>query len=501
MRNVYVMAKSHSNRDRNLCSPKTSIDENLTYEPLKPIHLATSNGSYDTLQNVQNAEKNHQNNLCGNRKQGDCNKEHNQIYERFTNERGINQNIYDSTHTDAAYVSGNFVSSTTKSGLCYNQNTYCYTNTAEIEQDNYYSELQKQNSRSSDLYEIADGKQLNLTHCTVPGKLLLINDKKQTTFVGQLGKRCACFVIGFLLGGVIAGVSVFMLLKTNSQDLEKYNIQTQVLNNISGCEWDTWSSWTKCSVSCGNGTQYRERQQNRTLHTCNDKADNDTRTCTNNNCQGKRVLLDMTFDPSSLNANRYLSRDNTILSSQRSSQTPKGSPGRGALQKYSGVIADQCFGNRRKIYYRVFYSYTLKTVLSNTNLILEIGLSQRDQIDQSDFVGNVQEKGWSFALARCGSSNNICLRAKHLRTLKVNDLFSGNSVGLQKNGTLELLIDRQNNKFSLRISNTQKPVISFENVASNKEFCPVFGVHNVQKVNVLLRILESRDVTQEKFEL
>ncbi|CAG2209620.1 unnamed protein product [Mytilus edulis] len=56
----YIMDKSSSSLDENTV-PKTVLNENQTYEPLLPVDLALSMCSYDSLQNVHNAEPSDQN--------------------------------------------------------------------------------------------------------------------------------------------------------------------------------------------------------------------------------------------------------------------------------------------------------------------------------------------------------------------------------------------------------------------------------------------------------
>ncbi|CAC5394270.1 unnamed protein product [Mytilus coruscus] len=238
------MAKSCCNRNGNACLPKTVFDETQAYEPLILENLEISSGSYDTLQNIQHSDFFYKNTPSRKGDQGDCKMELNQTYERLTSERDLNQHIYDSTHQDPECMSGNHLNSMPTSGVCYSQYTNSEKKRAEVKQDVYYSELQTQISCSCDLYEIADGKSMNLTHCSIPSKHLTSSYKKQTPFKSQRGKYYACFVFGFLLVGFIAGVTVFLLLKNNSQDLHKKNIQTPV--DLITTEASTTRKMTSC---------------------------------------------------------------------------------------------------------------------------------------------------------------------------------------------------------------------------------------------------------------
>lgn len=204
-------------------------------------------------------------------------------------------------------------------------------------------------------------------------------------------------------------------------------------------------------------------------------------------------MISLEFDPYTINPILYLSEDNKILGNRKTDITPKqitGEPNQ--LRNYYGLISNTCFKEKTKIYYEVRFEYTIHIALTATNLILEIGLAQHDQIDVNDFLGYV-EKGWSFVLARCGTSNNVCIRAKHKGKLQINEFYGKNRPALTVSNKFGILIDRERNTFSLMSNKTV--IYTFQNVVSDFDLCPVFGVHNKKKLDVSLRIINSTVIT------
>lgn len=215
------MAKSYSNRDGDT-SVKTLFSENQTYEPLREQHSEATNCRYDTLQNFQNAEHNYKISNSRNMEQEDCKMEQNQTYQSLTLECRLTPNIYDSTNCqgDVEHVFENCVNSEPTSRIY----TYisCDTNQiADVQQDNYYSDLQTQASYDSKLYEIVDGKQLNLT------KNAPRSCKNITIFDNQRGKWLACFFVVLLVVAAIGCAVVSLLTKTKTEDPDRQNITDQ----------------------------------------------------------------------------------------------------------------------------------------------------------------------------------------------------------------------------------------------------------------------------------
>ena len=64
--------------------------------------------------------------------------------------------------------------------------------------------------------------------------------------------------------------------------------------NLVDCAWETWSTWGTCSVTCGGGTQQRNRNKTQeALFGGIDCVGNDTETqnCSTNGCPGNAQYL------------------------------------------------------------------------------------------------------------------------------------------------------------------------------------------------------------------
>ncbi|XP_052069429.1 uncharacterized protein LOC127708561 isoform X4 [Mytilus californianus] len=476
---------------------KRETEESVPYERLNSKHSQCQN-VYDTLQNKQKgeyfAQQNSMSKACGKIAQTDKKFEETPGYETLNSARDQNKS-YD-------------ILKKSQSG------DYSRTQSVERKErrqaelileinSTFHASQKSEHSYCSPLHDMDNidlEQERSYAYASFPSNSQNKKDKNGKTVKHQTRKHIASFLIGFIFGGVVFGIIVFAVLKIQNQDADNGNciFPGNGTSNESSCVWTVWTQWSDCSVLCGNGTQHRNRQHNGGTEGCLPRTENQTKSCNLGGIGCQAPAIDMHFDPATLNSECFLSIDNRILSNRHhSSQTPKrSSEGDKSLKKYSGVIANRCFGVKKKVWFKVAYTYTIERLLSFTNLILEVGLADRNEIDNHYFVGNVQTKGWSFALARCGEDNDdVCLRSKHRENLLDNIFFSRNIIGLHKNGTFDLVLDRQNNTFQLQDLSATHSNISFENVVSVNELCPVFGVYGSNMLDVQIQILDSKDLT------
>ncbi|XP_052069428.1 uncharacterized protein LOC127708561 isoform X3 [Mytilus californianus] len=536
---------------------KRETEESVPYERLNSKHSQCQN-VYDTLQNKQKgeyfAQQNSMSKACGKIAQTDKKFEETPGYETLNSARDQNKS-YDilkkSQSGDYSRTQSVERKERRQAELILEINSTFHA--SQKSEHSYCSPLH-------DMDNIDLEQERSYAYASFPSNSQNKKDKNGKTVKHQTRKHIASFLIGFIFGGVVFGIIVFAVLKIQNQDADNGNciFPGNGTSNESSCVWTVWTQWSDCSVLCGNGTQHRNRQHNGGTEGCLPRTENQTKSCNLGGigCQGtvnksscvltawtqwsdcsvlcgngtqhrnrqhnggtegclprtenqtkscnlggiecQAPAIDMHFDPATLNSECFLSIDNRILSNRHhSSQTPKrSSEGDKSLKKYSGVIANRCFGVKKKVWFKVAYTYTIERLLSFTNLILEVGLADRNEIDNHYFVGNVQTKGWSFALARCGEDNDdVCLRSKHRENLLDNIFFSRNIIGLHKNGTFDLVLDRQNNTFQLQDLSATHSNISFENVVSVNELCPVFGVYGSNMLDVQIQILDSKDLT------
>ncbi|XP_071153372.1 uncharacterized protein [Mytilus edulis] len=122
----------------------------------------------------------------------------------------------------------------------------------------------------SDFEEVTTGTneadELNSLQTEDPADILLIITPRRACLI------IICSMIAIVLT-VVATVFITKETLSNTQYAEVRN-----------CSWSFWSSWSKCSITCGNGVQVRIRKQMNYTMLCSYNETFDSQTCSRNTC-------------------------------------------------------------------------------------------------------------------------------------------------------------------------------------------------------------------------
>ena len=80
-----------------------------------------------------------------------------------------------------------------------------------------------------------------------------------------------------------------MCIRDSSSVKNSYLCILEEIHSVANAEWSTWGSWTKCSVTCGNGTQSKSRkceteQQSTDMTSLCTGNGTETQACTEKEC-------------------------------------------------------------------------------------------------------------------------------------------------------------------------------------------------------------------------
>ncbi|XP_063420954.1 uncharacterized protein LOC134706176 [Mytilus trossulus] len=204
-------------------------------------------------------------------------------------------------------------------------------------------------------------------------------------------------------------------------------------------------------------------------------------------------LFFLKFDRQSTHSLVFMSDDNTVLGNSFTKETPNLVNHPEQFNTYKGTLGIRCLTSMSKMYFEIKFLFKILQSLNydSTDLVLEVGVASRKQIDSNHYVG---KHGWSFFINNCNTS--ICLIAKHGTSNtreEVKMIDTTNSVGRVDTGILGFFINMERNEFSVIDKDSLKILFTFTKVVSADQLCLAFGVYNPKTFETKLEIMYAYD--------
>ena len=162
------------------------------------------------------------------------------------------------------------------------------------------------------------------------------------------------------------------------------------------------------------------------------------------------------------------------------------------LRKFKGTYGIRPFETPGVYFYEVNVRYKVKNQLEKSNLVFELGIAHKSEIDQKVVVDG-QPHAWSMVCSQHVDCDALCLHvARHGKCL-YHETLSKNTIGCTMEKTFGFLLDAPNRLLKIFDSTKNKMVVKIEDVEFSDELVPVMSGYNPNQVEVTMTIVDEEN--------
>ncbi|XP_052094939.1 tripartite motif-containing protein 45-like [Mytilus californianus] len=157
------------------------------------------------------------------------------------------------------------------------------------------------------------------------------------------------------------------------------------------------------------------------------------------------------------------------------------------LHKFKGTYGNTLFTSPGKFYYEVNIRYKIRSQLEKSNLVFELGLARRNEMDKKHVVDG-QPHAWSMICSQHVDCDAICLHIARGGKCLFHETLSKNAIGCTMDKTFGFLLDATSGVWRIFDASKNKSICQMDDVDCSEPLVPVVSGYNPNQVEVTMTL-------------
>ncbi|CAC5418679.1 unnamed protein product [Mytilus coruscus] len=157
------------------------------------------------------------------------------------------------------------------------------------------------------------------------------------------------------------------------------------------------------------------------------------------------------------------------------------------LHKFKGTYGNTVFTSPGKFYYEVNIRYKIRSQLEKSNLVFELGLARRNEMDKKHVVDG-QPHAWSMICSQHVDCDAICLHIARGGKCLFHETLSKNAIGCTMDKTFGFLLDATSGVWRIFDASKNKSICQMDDVDCSEPLVPVVSGYNPNQVEVTMTL-------------